>query len=86
MSKEFFTLFYVSNLFLVFPLPLKLRIVHMKKKFKILIFSKMAPRILIKFCGFIVHPKPNNMTLSAFLGKIPENRKIVFKFTVRRLT
>ena len=40
----------------------------------------MAPTILIKFCGFIVHSKPNNMTLSAFPGKIPETRKIVFNF------
>ena len=29
----------------------------------------MALTILIKFCGFIVHSKPNNMTLSAFLEK-----------------
>ena len=49
-----------------------------KKKFKILIFSKMAPTILIEFCGFIVHSKPNNTTLSAFPGKIPGTRKIVF--------
>ena len=34
----------------------------------------MAPTILIKFCGFIVHSKPNNMTLSAFPGKIPVTR------------
>ena len=52
----------------------------MRKKFKILIFSKMAKTILIKFCGFIVHSKPNNMTLSTFPGKIPETRKIVFIF------
>ena len=38
----------------------------------------MAPTIFIKFCEFIVHSKPNNMTLSAFPGKIPETRKIVF--------
>ena len=36
----------------------------------------MAPTILIKFCAFIVHSKPNNMTLSAFPGKIPQIRKI----------
>ena len=29
----------------------------------------MATTNLIKFCGFIVHSKPNNMTLSAFPGK-----------------
>ena len=40
----------------------------------------MAPTILIKFCGFRVHSKPNNMTLSVFPGKIPETRKIVFNF------
>ena len=54
----------------------------MRKKYKIF-FSKMALTILIKLCGFIVHSKTNNMTLSAFLGKIPETRKIVFKFSVR---
>ena len=52
----------------------------MRKKFKILIFSKMAPTILIKFCGFIVHSKPNNMILSAFAGKIPVTRKIIYNF------
>ena len=40
----------------------------------------MAPTILMKFCGFIVDPKVNNMTLSAFPGKIPETGKIYFKF------
>ena len=40
----------------------------------------MALTILIKFCGFIVHSKPKNMTLSVFPGKIPETRKIVFIF------
>ena len=39
----------------------------------------MAPKILIKCCGFIVHSKPN-MTLSAFPEKIPDTRKIVFNF------
>ena len=54
----------------------------MRKKLKILIISKMAPTILIKFSGFIVglYSKPNNMTLSAFPGKIPETRKLVFNF------
>ena len=52
----------------------------MRKKFKTLIFSKMATTVLINFRGFIVHSKPNNMTLSAFPGKIPETRKIVFNF------
>ena len=50
----------------------------MRKNFKILIFSKMAPTILTKFSGFIVYSKPSNMTLSAFRGKIPETGKIVF--------
>ena len=40
----------------------------------------MAPTILIKFCGLIVHSKPNNMILSAFAEKIPETGKIFFNF------
>ena len=32
----------------------------------------MAPTTLIKFCGFIVSSKPNNMALSTFPRKIPE--------------
>ena len=40
----------------------------------------MAPTILTKFCGFIEHSRPNNMTLSAFPEKIPETRKIVLIF------
>ena len=55
--------------FSVFELPLKLRVVHTRKKFKISIFSKMALTIFFKFCVFIVHSKPNNMTPSAFPGK-----------------
>ena len=50
---------------------------HEKKN---LIFSKMAPTILIKFCRFIVHSKPNNMILANLPGKIPETGKIYFKF------
>ena len=38
----------------------------------------MALTILFKFCVFIAHSKPNNMTLTAFPGKIPETSKIVF--------
>ena len=34
-----------------------------RNNFNISIFSKIAPTILIKFSGFIVHSKPNNMTL-----------------------
>ena len=49
-----------------------------KKKFKISIFSKMAPTILIKFCGLMVHSKPNNMILSDFPGKILEIGKILY--------
>ena len=52
----------------------------MRKKLKIMVFSKMAPTIFIQFSGFIVHSKPNNITLSAFPGKFPETRKIVFNF------
>ena len=74
--------------FFVFELPSKLRVVHIRKKFKISIFSKMAVSIfskmaltlLFKFCVLIVHSKPNNMILSAFPGKILETRKIVFTF------
>ena len=36
----------------------------------------MALTILIKFCGLIVHPKPNNMVHSAFPGNVPESGKI----------
>ena len=50
----------------------------MRKKLKILIFSKMALTILIKFSGFIVHSKPNYMTLWAFPEKILVNRNIIF--------
>ena len=52
----------------------------MRKKFKILIFSKMVPMILIKFSGFILYSKPNNMTPSAFPRKIPETKKIYLIF------
>ena len=41
----------------------------------------MASTTLIKFCVFIAHSKPNNMTLSAFPAKIPETRKIVLIFS-----
>ena len=40
----------------------------------------MAPTILIKFCGLIVHSKPNNVILANFPEKIPETRKTVFNF------
>ena len=47
----------------------------------------MALTFFIKFCGFIEHSKPNNMTLSAFPGKILETRKIVFNFlSVAKIT
>ena len=48
---------YLEPIFPVFTLTLKLRVVHIRKKFKILIFSKMAPTTLIKFCRLIVHFK-----------------------------
>ena len=57
--------------FLILVLLLKLRVVNIKK-IKNLIFSKMAPMILINFCRFIVHSKPNNVILLIFPGKIPE--------------
>ena len=40
----------------------------------------MAPTKLIKFCGFTVLLKPNNVTLSAFPEKIPETGKILLNF------
>ena len=39
----------------------------------------MAQTILIKFSGFKVYSKPNNLRLSAFPGKFPEARKIYYK-------
>ena len=59
--------------FFVFDLPSKLRVVHIRKKFKILIFSKMAATIFIKFCEFIALSNLNTMALSAFTGKNPCN-------------
>ena len=47
----------------------------------------MAPTKLFKFCGFTVHSKPNNVTLSAFPEKIPEIEKENLTFLYdRRLT
>ena len=66
--------------FFGFDLPPKLRVVHIRKKIKIFIFSKMAPTIFIKFCGFIILWNPNNMALSAFPDKILVNRKYYFYF------
>ena len=40
----------------------------------------MAPTILIKFCGLIVHSKPDNVILANFPGKIPETGKIFLNF------
>ena len=57
----------------VFDLPSKLREVHVRKKFKFFIFSKMAQTIFIKFCGFIAHSNSKNMALSAFPEKNPYN-------------
>ena len=65
----------------VFDLPLKLRVVHIGKNYKIRIFSKMAPAKLFKFCRFTVHSKPNNVTFSAFPEKVPETEK-KFNFSV----
>ena len=61
----------------IFPLPLKLRVVHIRKK--ISIFSKMAPT-MIKFCGLIIHSEPNYMVLSVFPEKTLKLKKILFKF------
>ena len=60
----------------------------MRKKLKILIVSKIAQTIFIKFSGFIVHSKLNNITLSAFSEKIPETEKKKKKKSLcdRRLT
>ena len=71
---------YLEPIFLFFTLTLKLRVVHIRKHLKILIFSKIAPTIFIKFCGLIVHSKPNNVKLANFLEKIPETGKIFLKF------
>ena len=46
---------------------------------KISVFLKMASTILIKFCGQIVHSKPNNM-ISAFVEKSLKLEKYFFKF------
>ena len=49
----------------------------------------MATTNFIKFCGFIVHSNPDNMTQSTFPGKILETEKkkkiIFFYFSVRPL-
>ena len=63
----------------VFDLPLNLRVVHIRKKFKIFIFSKMAP-IFIKFCAFIAHSNLNNKALSSFPEKILVTRIIFFNY------
>ena len=46
----------------------------------------MAPTKLIKFCGFTVHSKPNNLILSTFPEKIPETEKKLTFLCDRRLT
>ena len=56
---------------------------HKKKKLKNLIFSKMAPAILIKFCGLIVYSIYNIVILATFAGKIPETGKIFLNFYFR---
>ena len=72
---------HIIQRFLVIPITLKLRVVHIRKKIKNIDFLKMALTILIKFSGLIAHSKPNNMTLSSFAEKIPET-KINFFFCV----
>ena len=53
----------------VFDPPLKLRVVHIGKSYKISILSKLAPTKSIKFCRFTVHSKPNNEILANFPEK-----------------
>ena len=43
----------------------------------------MAVTIFIKFCGFIDHYKPNNLTLSEFTGKFPVGKKKFSIFCMR---
>ena len=70
----------ISNpFFSIHPNP-KIKGSSHKKKIKSFFFSKMAQTILIKFCGLIVHSKPNNVILANFSGKIPETGKICLKF------
>ena len=66
MILENYFFIYLANIsspFSVFERPLKLRVVQIRKKLKISIFSKMAPTILIIFCEFIVHSKPSSIGL-----------------------
>ena len=56
LSNSIYILQISPACFSILDKPLKLRAVHIRKKFKISIFSKMAPTILIKFCGFTVGP------------------------------
>ena len=42
----------------------------------------MSPTNFIKFYGFILHLKPNNVTLSPFPEKIPEPEKKNYYFSV----
>ena len=74
------------DIIFVFGLPLKLRVVHIGKNYKISIFSKIAPTKLIKFCRFTVHSKPSNETFSALPDKIPETEKEFTFLCNRRLT
>ena len=48
------------------------------KKIKKFYFLKNGSNDFDQFCGFIVHSKPNNVTLSAFPEKIPETEKKSF--------
>ena len=62
--------------FLVFPLPLKLRVIHIRK-----IFLNMALTIWLKFFRFIVHQR-STMTISALLSKFTEARNFLLIFCV----
>ena len=74
----------ISSPFFRFQQTLKIKGSSHKIETKNVYFLKNVTTILIKFCEFIAHLKPNNVTLSAFPEKIPETGKIAF-FSVRRL-
>ena len=46
----------------------------------------MAAKIVINFCGFVEHSKPNNMTLSDFIGTFPEGKKNLYSIYLRSNT
>ena len=60
---------YLQPVLFIFDLPLILRVVHIRKKIEISIFSIIDSMIFIKCCGFIVLSNLTNMTVSAIFGK-----------------